>query len=246
MAASSSPPTSASSSTGSVTWAARRRAASTSATLTGRRSSGRPAPGPTTFVAATPQMAAMRHADGVVLPIPMSPATRRSAPPSTHRWAASRPTASAARASSTVMAGPRAMLAVPGRTLVCSMPAAPSRSPATPTSTTQKVAPTTSANVHTAAAPAAIVATMAVVTSEGQALAPSATTPWSPAKTTTAGAIGTGGGDWAVMPARWTARASRRPRAPGGLARVSQRARAAAMAAASSGGSATSVLTSRS
>ena len=108
--------------------------------------------------------------------------------------------------------------------------------PATPTSTTVTVAATTRASALIAAPPAAMVATMAAVISWGHALAPSATTPWSAANTTTAGRWGTAGGHRPVTPARCTARSSSAPSDPGGLARDDQRSRAALMAASSSVG----------
>ena len=78
--------------------------------------------------------------------------------------------------------------------------------------------------------------TIAAVTADGQALAPSATTPWSPANTATAGEAGTGGGQRPVTPARWTARSSRvvrvprevRPLSPSGPGPPSSRGRRAA------------------
>ena len=97
------------------------------------------------------------------------------------------------------MAGRLAMLAVPGahppvQHVGPALGVQVARSDDTPTSTTVTEAPAWAAKALIAAPPAAIDRTMAPVISLGQALAPSATTPWSPANTTTAGCVGTPAG----------------------------------------------------
>ena len=59
----------------------------------------------------------MSAAEGVVLPMPMSPVTRQSTPSATRRRATCTPTSRACAASSEVMAGSIARFPVPGRTL---------------------------------------------------------------------------------------------------------------------------------
>ena len=89
-----------------------------------------------------------------------------------------------------------------------------------------------------AAPPETKLATIWAVTSWGQGVTPSATTPWSAANTTTAAGAGTGGGQTPAMPASCTLRSSSRPSDPRGLVSRSCRARASAIAAASSGATA--------
>ncbi len=75
------------------------------------------------------------------------------------------------------MAGPKAMLAVPMRTLRWRMPAAAERSALTPTSVTTTRAPIWRERTLMAAPPATKFMTIAGVTSAGKAETPSATTP---------------------------------------------------------------------
>jgi hypothetical protein len=119
----------------------------------------------------------MTAADAVVLPMPMSPVTRQRAPPATASAATAAPTSRAWRASSTDIAGPHRRLAVPGRTLRWSNPGAGGRSEATPTSTTTTSAPAWRASTFTAAPPAQKAATIWAVTSWGQGVTPSTSTP---------------------------------------------------------------------
>ena len=196
---------------------------------------GTPAPAPVTSWADRPVNAPINAAADVVLPMPKSPPMRQSTPAAICSEAIRMPTASAASAWSGVMAASEAMLAVPSATLSVLTPGSGSRGVFTPTSTTTTSAPTASANTEMAAPPLLTVATMAAVISDGHALAPSATTPWSPANTTTTGLRGAGGGQTPAIPARWTATSCSRPSAPGGMARVAHRARASSMASASSG-----------
>ena len=119
-----------------------------------------PVPLPVTAGAAWPVKAAMRAADGVVLPIPMSPVTRHRAPFSTRSAAMSAPTPSAVVVSSGVIAGSSARFAVPGRTFARTSPSAASSSLATPTSTTTTPAPAWRASTLMAAPPAQKLATI--------------------------------------------------------------------------------------
>ena len=115
----------------------------------------------------------MSAAEGVVLPMPMSPVTSSLAPRSSASRATSAPTLSAARASSVLMAGPSARFAVPWRTLRARSPwASPGIGDATPTSTTTTEAPTWRASTLMAAPPAQKFATICAVTSEGHGVTP--------------------------------------------------------------------------
>jgi hypothetical protein len=102
----------------------------------------------------------MTAADGVVLPIPMSPVTRHRAPPRTRSAATAAPTSSAARASAVVIAGSTARFAVPLRIFAIRRPGWPIRSPSTPTSTTVTDAPAWRASALMAAPPARKLATI--------------------------------------------------------------------------------------
>src|SRR5262249_59355407 len=94
-----------------------------------------------------------------------------------------------------VIAGWTAMLPVPGRTLRRTRPGVSvPMGVATPTSTTMTSAPVCRARTLIAAPPAQKLATICAVTSCGQAVTPSATTPWSAANTATVTGSGTGGG----------------------------------------------------
>ena len=66
-----------------------------------------------------------------------------------------------------------------------------------------------------AAPPAQKFATICAVTSWGQAVTPSATTPWSAANTATVTGSGTGGGQRPAIAASWTPTLSSMPSEPG-------------------------------
>src|ERR1044072_8694858 len=106
------------------------------------------------------------------------------------------------------MAGSSARLAVPGPSGRLRNPGAPSQTAgsgvATPTSTTITDAPAARARTLIAAPPPTKLATIWAVTSCGQGVTPSATTPWSATNTATAAGDGTGGGHTPVIPARCT------------------------------------------
>ena len=73
-----------------------------------------PVPRPVVSSGGRPVKAEMRHAAGVVLPMPMSPVTSRSTPPlSTSSSATPAPAITARAASSRLMAGPRLRSSVP-------------------------------------------------------------------------------------------------------------------------------------
>ena len=180
----------------------------------------------------------------VVLPMPTSPVAMMSRPFSSSSSTRRMPLSIARTASSRVIAGPCAMLAVPMRILSWRMSAA-LRSALTPTSVTMTRAPTCRPMTLMPAPPATMLRTIAGVTSAGKALTPSATTPWSAAMTAIAFCSMTGCSlPW--MPASWIESVSRRPSALGGLVSCSWRASAARMASASSGPMAAMVLASRS
>ncbi len=119
----------------------------------------------------------MTAADGVVLPMPMSPVTRQRAPKATSSAATAAPASRAARVSARVMAGPTARSPVPRRTLACRRPGAGASSASTPTSTTVTDAPTESASTLMAAPPPRKLATIWAVTSFGHGVTPWANTP---------------------------------------------------------------------
>ena len=113
----------------------------------------------------------MRVAAGVVLPIPMSPATSTSAPASAASSASRCPSASAAVASATVIASSRSMDPLPRRMRSAqtagSMPSRYDGSASTLTSTMRTVAPTCLASTLAAAPPVTKFATICAVTSGG-------------------------------------------------------------------------------
>ena len=199
-----------------------------------------PVPRPVTRAGGVPVNQAIRAADAVVLPIPMSPVTSRSAPSSISVFATSAPTSSAALASLTDIAGPWAKSSVPGRTLRSSNTGFDVSGEATPTSITTRRAPCWRARTLIAAPPAQKFATICAVTSCGHGVTPERTTPWSAANTATAGCSGTGGGTRPAMPASCTPRSSMRPSEPAGLINRSCSMRAPARAAMSGGRSAVS------
>ena len=108
------------------------------------------------------------------------------------------------------------LFAVPMRSFFWRTPTAALRSAFTPTSVTTTRAPTWRPMTLMAAPPAAMLNTIAGVTSAGNALTPSAVTPWSAAITAMALLSITG---WALpwIPASWMESVSRRPSALGGL-----------------------------
>ena len=222
--------------------AARSRPREIAEALSASAASEMPVPRPVTSPTERPVMAAMSAADGVVLPMPISPVTRQSAPSATSCSAIKAPTSSAASASAVLMAGSVVRLPVPERTLAerkpatataGAAPAAAAAEPptppaaasrpgigvATPTSTTMTRAPTSRAMTLMAAPPARKFATICAVTACGHGVTPSLSTPWSPAKTATTGRTGTGGGQAPAMADKISPRDSRRPRDPAGLVR---------------------------
>ena len=224
MPACSSPPTSASTSTGSVTGPAsevrRATAPATTDVLWAIIASSIPVPRPVTCAAGCPVSAAIRQAEGVVLPIPMSPVATASYPASTRSSATSMPTPMASSACSRVMAGPTERSAVPARTFRTHTTSSSWSSEATPMSMTTTLPPDSPASTLTAAPPERKFSTMAAVTSCGHGVTPLATTPWSAAKIATTISSGYGGGQRPWMPARTTETSSRMPREPAGLVRL--------------------------
>ena len=214
------------------------------ATLPARASCVIPVPRPVTRAAGSPLSTEMTAEAAVVLPMPTSPVQMMSRPLASSSSTSRMPLSMARTASSRVIAGPCAMLAVPMRTLSWRMSAA-LRSAFTPRSVTMTRAPTCRPMTLMPAPPATMLNTMAGVTSAGKALTPSATTPWSAAMTAMALSAMTGCSlPW--MPASWMERVSRRPSALGGLVSCSWRASAARMASASRGPMSARVRSSRS
>ena len=203
-----------------------------------------PVPRPVTRAAASPLRTLITADAAVVLPMPTSPVQMMSRPFSSSSSTRRMPLSMARTASSRVMAGPCAMLAVPMRILSWRMSAS-LRSALTPRSVTMTRAPTCRPMTLMPAPPCTMLTTMAGVTSAGNALTPSATTPWSAAMTAMAFCSMTGCSlPW--MPASWMESVSSRPSALGGLVSWSCRASAARMASASRGPMAAMVRSSRS
>ena len=180
--------------------------APTAVALRARPASSTPVPRPTQSSATPPKSAQDMAAAEVVLPMPISPGTKRSALGST----ASQPTSSAARRSASLIASLWVKSAV-GR----------SRSMAL----TVIVAPKVLASWLIAAPPWVKLATICTVTSGGKAETPCATTPWLPAKIAICGAW-MRGVSVPCQPASQIATSSRRPKAPGGLVNCPLRATA--------------------
>ncbi|CAB4674126.1 unannotated protein [freshwater metagenome] len=158
IAAKSAPPTAANNAIGSASTARPRRIASrTAAHLRIHVASSIPVPSPVTFAASRLVSNPMRVAAGVVLPIPISPGMRRSAPPSISSSAIARPRSKAFWASSKVSASSRSIEPLARRMRrAVTAGALASRyvgSQSTLTSTTRTVAPTCRANTLTAAPP---------------------------------------------------------------------------------------------
>ncbi len=82
-------------------------------TLCSRTSEVIPVPQPVTSRGGRPVITAVIAADGVVLPIPMSPQASRSRPRSISSWTTRAPSSKAATACSRVIAGPTVKSAVP-------------------------------------------------------------------------------------------------------------------------------------
>lgn len=184
--------------------------------------------------------AATSAAEGVVLPIPRSPVANKPAPASHNSSAVSIPTAIAWWAWATLIAAPSERSAVPratrrerypmppgvtasraARSAVSSGRTPAGTSPATPTSTASRPAPTCRARTLTTAPPVTTLASIWTVTSCGQAETPCPTTPWSAAKTATALGSGNGGGHVPAIPHSWLPTCSRIPIEPGGFVSVS-------------------------
>ncbi len=170
-----------------------------------------------------------------MLPMPMSPVATTAYPAAVSSPATRMPVRTATAASSRDIAGPTARSSVPGRTLRAQTTSSCLTSEATPMSTTTTSAAACAASTLTAAPPARKFSTIAVVTSCGHGVTPLATTPWSAAKTATTARSGTGGGQVRAIPASRTDSSSSTPSEPGGLVSDDWRARAASMAAGSSG-----------
>ena len=174
----SKPPTLASTSSpsrasGSLT----ARACRTTATLRTSVAASTPVPRPVTRSGVWPVIAAAITLAVVVLPMPISPVARRSAPASRASPASLAPLSIAWTACSRVIAGPAAMFAVPGpighRTRSGDGPSGL----ATPKSATTTRALACRARTFTAAPPRTKFSTICAVTICGYALTPSATTP---------------------------------------------------------------------
>ena len=117
--------------------------------------SSMPVPRPVTSAGSWPVSAAMRAADAVVLAMPMSPVTSRSAPARHQRQRPrAMPASMAASACVPAHRRPLVMSAVPWATLCRNRPGASGRSVATPTSTTVTLAPIWRARALTTAPPA--------------------------------------------------------------------------------------------
>ena len=145
----------------------------TTAVFRASPASSTPVPRPVQSAASPPNKAQASAAADVVLPIPISPVTRRSAPGST----AAQPTANAATTSASVIAGPAVKSCV-GRS--------------SSSACTSMRAPKALASWLIAAPPARKLATIWTVTSAGNADTPRAVTPWLPAKISTSGRSSTG------------------------------------------------------
>ncbi len=171
IAARSAPPPVASNAIGSlITRRARRSASRIAAVLRIHAWSSIPVPRPTTATGSDPVSDAISTAAGVVLPMPMSPATSTSAPASTSSSAMARPATIASSHCSRVSASSRSIDPEDRRTL-CWLTAA-GVSASTAMSTTRTVAPATCASTFTAAPPVRKLATICPVTSLGYADTP--------------------------------------------------------------------------
>src|SRR5881296_227983 len=201
---------------GAFTASARR----TTSTLRASVASSTPVPRPVTRAGAAPVIAAAIALAAVVLPIPISPVARRSAPASSACSASRAPVSSACRACACVIAGPRARLAVPGAIAQATSSGELPIGLATPKSATTTRAPAWRARTFTAAPPRRKFSTICAVTIWGYALTPSATTPWSAAKVKMWGRSTRGAPP--ASPARRAASSSSRPRLPGGFVRLSR------------------------
>src|SRR2546421_76076 len=242
IAACSPPPTAASTPNGSAgSGRCNASARTTTEVLCASISSSMPVPRPVTCSGEAPVNAAIRAAAGVVLAMPMSPATRIRAPSSTSRPAVAMPASTADSASSRVSAGSTLRSPVPGRILASTSPGAVGSGAATAMSTTVTEAPFCRAKALTTAPPARKLSIIWAVTSCGHGVTPCACTPWSPANTATAAGSGIGGGQVTERPARRTDSSSSSPREPAGLVSRECSSRAAAIAGTSSGRTAASV-----
>src|SRR6266545_4945249 len=168
--------------------------------------------------------------------MPMSPVSSRSAPASSSSPAAAAPSSTARAACSRVIAAATARSAVPRRTLPWRTIGWGAGAAATPASSSRTSAPIAPAMALTAAWPAVMAVTIAPVTACGHGVTPWATTPWSPAATSSAGLAGTGGGQRPAMAASRMPSSSSRPRLPAGFSSRDWRSVAAASAARSSAG----------
>ena len=144
-------------------------------------SSESPAPLPVISSAGRPSRAAATALVVVVLPMPISPAARRSRF-SAKSPASSMPASSTVRHSSRVMAGSRARFFVPRETL---MDRIPGTSVSMPASTGITSAPATAPIQHTLAAPVSMFPATTAVTPLSVWVTPSATTPLSAQKAAT-------------------------------------------------------------
>ena len=145
-------------------------------------SSSIPVPLPTISSRLLPVTTVPIAADGVVLPIPISPVPRISTPLLKNSAARLNPVKIAFSASWRVMAGPFVKFAVPFAILCTKKRSPPSIEPGSnsgimPISTTQTSAPTCRQIAFIPAPPFRKVITIAPVTSCGKALTPSLTTP---------------------------------------------------------------------
>ena len=182
-------------------------------------------PRPTKVEGSPPMIAAVTAAAAVVLPIPISPRSNRSASSS----------ATALRPALKASLNRSGLIAASVRRLAVGLP--------TPTSTACTVAPATLANADTVAFDASNAASIAPVTSVGYALTPSAATPWSAAKISAAG-VSTMGEGVRCHAAKCTATSSSRPNAPAGRKMSSTRACVAARLSSSAEGAAATSATS--
>ena len=160
----------------------------------------------------------MSAAEAVVLPMPMSPVRATSRPRSISSRTRLRPCSIATSASTTDIAGPFVMLAVPRLTFNARSCGCTGRSASTPRSATTTRAPNLRASTLIAAPPFRKLSTICGVTSFGYALTPSPATPWSAASVKTT-RFASGTSRRPVMPASAIERSSSLPRLCAGLVR---------------------------
>jgi hypothetical protein len=184
--------------------------------LVGEPWSSRPVPRPTHASIGTSSRRLIRHAADDVFAIPISPKPITFVPSAACWRTRAAPAASAAFASSSVIAGSSAKLRVPRAIGSDTSRSDAGSGDATPASTISSTLCATPANALIAAPPARKFATICAVTDCGYGLTPSAAIPWSAAKTIVTGRC-TCGRSVRWISASCNASASSWPRLPGGL-----------------------------